>query len=134
MLAGELVGEAESMMQRLCERLIVGGSEIETEYPTEGVRPKCVLQIEPTFDFPETFCVALQFPTDPDLDGTIEVQVTESRKANGPAEVVSQTQFSLDGCNRDKLREWVAQGIALAAKRYFEARANGSASCLCSCS
>ena len=80
MLAGELVGEAESMMQRLSGRLIHGGFDIETEYPTEGVYPKCVLKIEPSPDFPKAFYATLQFPPNPNLDGTIAIRVTTSNK------------------------------------------------------
>lgn len=123
MLAGELVGEAESMMQRTCERLLHGGFDVETEYPTEGVEPNCVLEIEPTPDFPKGFCVTLRFPPNPDLDRTIEIVVAKSSTREEAGSLVSNMQFSLDDCDREELRQWVYQSIALAVKQYFEIRA-----------
>ena len=117
------MSEAESMMQRLSERLIHSGFGIETEYPTEGVCPRCVLEIEPTSDFPKAFCVTLQFPSNPDLDRTIEIAVRRSNTKEEAGCLVSNTHFSLNDCDREELRQWVCQNIALAVKQYFEMRA-----------
>jgi hypothetical protein len=122
-LAGELVGEAESMMQSLCDRLIHSGFDIETAYPTEGVYPKCMLEIEPTLDFPKAFWVTLQFPSDPDLNGVIEIVVCTSATKGEAGRPVSNMRFSLDDCERDELRQWIHQSMALAVKQYFEKRA-----------
>ena len=123
LLAGQLVGEAESMMQRLCERLLHGGFDIETEFPTEGVDPKCVLEIDPTPDFPKGFWVTLRFPPNPDLDQAIEIVVRKSNTKGEVGSLVSNTHFSLDDCDREELRQWVDQSIALAVRQYFEMRA-----------
>jgi hypothetical protein len=123
-LAWELVAEADIMVQRLCDGVLRKGVQVDAEYPTEGVDARCVVQIEPTADFPQPFCFALRFPHSPNLEDKIELQVTLSDTADQPGEVVSATHISPDDCDRRALREWVSQGIAAAVRRYFEMRAS----------
>jgi hypothetical protein len=81
------------------------------------------LKIEPTSDLPKTFWVTLRFPSKPDLSGVIEIAVCTSYTKEEAGNPVSNMNFSLDDCDREELRQWVDQSVALAVKQYFETRA-----------